>query len=464
MTGRGDFPEGTRKGRVIGIIGGGFSGTMVAVQLRRRLRPEDRVLLFERGGESGRGLAYQRGRVPNLLNVRSANMSAYPDDPGHFDQWLAHRGPSAADEVHGSDVGAFATRRLYGDYLGDQPAAPAGGAMVEHHAEEIIDVQRAGTGFRLETAGGAGFHADGVVVAVGNLARSGSPDGVVFPDPWNEAALTDLPQDAKVAVIGTGLTMVDLVLGLFQPGFGGQVTALSRRGLLPRPHAPAGGTWPTPSLTSREQSSAVALLQRVRSEIALAAKSGIDWRAVIDCLRPVTRALWQGMPLAEQRRFLRHLRPYWDVHRHRIPPMAASRIEALLREGSLTVRAGRIERIEPASGSARISWRPRGQKGAQALDVQRVIYATGPESAKGQGGLLDNLCRNGLARLDPLGLGLDVTENLRLPSADGSPQDGLWALGPIVRGVFWECTAVPDIRVQAQALAEEITAWSAVLP
>jgi uncharacterized NAD(P)/FAD-binding protein YdhS len=270
------------------------------------------------------------------------------------------------------------------------------------------------------------------------------------------ARTAGLRPDELVMVVGTGLTMVDLGLGMRSRGFAGPIIALSRRGLVPQRHAPAGGTWPTPAFTEAERRSPAALLRRLRVEVAEAAAQNIGWRVVIDGLRPITAELWRGLPAIERTRFLRHLRPWWDVHRHRIAPTAADRFGALLREGKLTIRRGRIRGVERDGNRAVVSVQGSGAGSAERLTIQRLIYATGPGPAAGTDALMNSLIAQGLACTDAQGIGLQVTDALELVGADGVPTPRLWALGPIVRGVFWECTAVPDIRQQARAAADVI--------
>jgi uncharacterized NAD(P)/FAD-binding protein YdhS len=190
---------------------------------------------------------------------------------------------------------------------------------------------------------------------------------------------------------------------------------------------------------------------------------------VIDSLRPITARLWGRLPPAERARFLRHLRRAWDVHRHRMAPPHADMIEAMLAEGSLTVTAGRIRRMESGPDSVRVTYAARDGRGEKTIEAQRVIMANGLEHiSRTRDPLMKSLLDRGLVRLDSQGLGLDVTDGLNVIQADGTVAGDIWALGPIVRGVFWECVAVPDIRVQAAQVAvgvaarlqEEAPRWS----
>ena len=449
----------------IAIIGAGFSGTMTAIHLRRALPATTRILLIERSGVFARGIAFAQTSLPHLLNVRAANMSAFPDDPGHFERWLEARPVASRNDVHRTEAGLFVARRLYGRYLQEtlDETLRDGAGSVQLLTDEVDGLARTGTGWRLHCRSGQVIEASGVVLACGNLPPESPCDGVVFHNPWTAEAMRGLNKSDPVLIVGTGLTMVDLVLGLQTAGFEGPVIALSRRGLLPQPHAASAQPWPTPNFGAAERISATALLRAVRAELGWAAAQGVGWRAVIDSLRPITAELWQGLPPCEQARLLRHVRPYWDIHRHRMAPSAAAVIAAWRAQGRLQIRRGRIRAIaQPAPGQADISITNSPAGTSETLRVQRVIYATGLQSMRSGNGLLAGLLRAGLARLDGLGLGLEVDTGLAILDASGQPIPGLWALGPLVRGKFWECLAVPDIRIQAQHLSTRVAlahAW-----
>lgn len=440
------------------VVGAGFSGTIAAIQLRRRLPGWLDVYLVERSGEFARGIAFANSQVPHLLNVRAANMGAFADDTGHFERWLRVNAPQWPDEVLRTEAGNFATRRIFGKYLQatlhDEIAASGG--TVHLLTGEVRALAHDENGCILHLDGGRTLAARGVVLATGSLPV-GQPCGdVEFHDPWTPLAVAGLRPDAPVLIVGTGLTMVDLVHALDAQGFRGPVLALSRRGLLPLAHEPVPQAWPTPEFGEDARGAALALLRAVRADIRAAAARNIGWRAVIDSLRPVTAALWRGLPAEERARFLRHIRPYWDVHRHRMAPPAAALINRLRAEGRLRILRGRVREVRCGEGQAAVVYDacPSGMR--ENLAVQRVIYATGLQGAGASGGLVAALLASGQARLDGLGLGLDVTPALNLVDAAGKAVPNLWALGPIVRGTFWECLAVPDIRQQADQLAREI--------
>ena len=457
----------------IAIIGAGFSGTMAALQLLRSLPADQPILLCERSAEFAGGVAYAASDNEHLLNVRAANMSALSANPAHFTDWLSSRMSAAGGAVRGvhrTQSGLFASRGLYGQYLrsilDEAMRHTAGDAQLRLVPDHVIDIEpstSAGNldGYVLVCGGGQRLDVSGIVVAVGNLPGEEAEDDRVCRNPWEAKAWRPLEPDAPVLIVGTGLTMIDLALGLRRRGFAGRLLAMSRGGLLPTGHAPAAA-WPTPVFTQAEEHSVRRLTARLRREVAAARAQGIDWRAVIDSLRPVTATLWSGLPDRERARFLRHLRRYWDVYRHRMAPPHADHIARMQADGSLQTIAGRIVAIDPGEDCVTVTYRPRASAADPCpdeltVDVQRVIMASGIEHlSRTNDRLMQNLLDHGFVRPDPQGMGIDVDAGLNAIRADGTPARHVWALGPIVRGVLWECVAVPDIRVQASHLADRV--------
>ena len=447
----------------VAIIGGGFSGTITALNLLRTLPPDQPVLLCERAEKFACGTAYSTEHDDHLLNVRAANMSAFAEQPDSFETWLRGCAFDDTRRVRHTPEGVFAARPLYGRYLNAMldmgMAGVAGSARLRLVPEEVVDIAPApggsSGGWSLAFAGGAMQRVAGVVLAIGNLRCQPCDTEIYRTDAWAASTLRGLRPGLPLLVIGTGLTTMDLAVSLHARGFPGPVIALSRRGLLPRRHAPAA-SWPRPCFTEAERASLPALLARMRRELAAARAQGVDWRGVVDSIRPDTQALWRGLPARDRARFLRHLRPFWDVHRHRLAPPVADRIEQLRADGYLRILRGRLGGIEQVDGTAWAVVRRRGAA-PERIAVQRVVNATGTETAaRTDDRLLRALLARGLVRLDGMGLGIEVTEALQTVDAQGRASASLWALGPLVRGMFWECTAVPDIRVQASHLAMQM--------
>lgn len=432
------------------VIGGGYSGTLQAIQLLDR---GARVTLIERGDRLGRGVAYSTCHADHLLNVRAAGMSAFPDRADHFAAWFEEQGEG--------DRNGFAQRRSYGRYIAGLLAAAQEGAgpRLAIRISEAVDVTSDGAGETVHLAGGERIAADAVVLALGNLpagaprvvAAAGLTEGIHQPDPWSADIAAGLGPDDNVLLIGTGLTAIDAVVLLDSQGFRGRILAISRRGLLPRAHADQ----PIAPADPRDvpEPRCTALTRYVRARAAQ-----VGWRVAVDSLRPATQALWAGASVAERRRFLRHLRPWWDVHRHRIAPEIAARLQGLIGQGRLEIAAGRIVSLRAEGAFAGLQWHPRGGKSERSLIVRRIVDCTGPQADITRAGepLLDALLASGRIRTDRCRIGVDVDARCRTLSAGGVASDTLRAVGPISKGAFWEIVAVPDIRAQLSSVAEAL--------
>jgi uncharacterized NAD(P)/FAD-binding protein YdhS len=426
----------------VAIIGGGFSGTMVAAQLAR-LGIES--IVVEGGGRAGLGTAFSTREPAHLLNVPAGNMSAWPDAPQDF------------ADGEGGDTGRFAERRRFGRYLRlilDRAIESGRTALLEDRA---VGASLEARSWTVELEQGGTVAADALVLAIGNqppaqlpFAR-GAGDRMI-DNPWGERARAAIEESARreldVLILGTGLTMVDVVLSLDSAGHKGRILALSRRGLVPKSHESYEAV---PAEIDELPGGNVRRLVdwlRKRSDAE-------GWRAAIDSLRPHSHALWQSLDLRQKQRFLRHARPWWDVHRHRIAPEVAQRLFELIGEGRLDVIAGRIAGIEGDGDGLDVTFRKRGQ-GENERKTRRFGYVfncTGPlhEIGRTRDPLLRKLLDSGLAVSDELGLGLAVDERSR---AQGGAR--LWALGALTKGRYWEMIAVPDIRDQAAQVAADI--------
>jgi uncharacterized NAD(P)/FAD-binding protein YdhS len=455
--------------QTITIIGGGFSGTMTAVHLMRGEWPGGLdVVLLNRSGPLARGVAYGTHRADHVLNVPAARMSAFPDDPEHFLRFARERDPSV-------EGGTFAPRRLYGEYLEwvlrEARAACPRSTRFTHRLAAAVDLRAAPDGGVQVVLDGDGvLRSDRVVLAAGSYppAAPPVPDRAVLAgdpryvrDPWAPGSLDGVDPDRPVLLIGTGLTMLDIALDLRARGQRAPMHALSRRGLLPRPHrSPASPPLPVELGAGMLAGPCTArgYLRAVRR--CVAEHGGVDWRDVLASIRPATPALWRALPHGERARFLRHLQPYWDVHRHRAAPEISAAVDELVRSGGLRVAAGRLLRLQPAPDALVASFRRRRHGSAEALRVGAVVNCTGPNTNLGalDEPLVASLLAQGLLTADPLRLGIRTAPDYALLDREGRASPVLFYVGPMLRADHWESTAVPELRVHAARLAAQLRA------
>jgi uncharacterized NAD(P)/FAD-binding protein YdhS len=455
----------------IAVVGAGFSGTLLALHLMRQCSPEVRIVLAERNDQFGRGAAYATGNSSHLLNVPASKMSAFQSRPEDFLDWLRTL-PDEEREGVAPSPSTFVPRSIFGRYIQSLLTTDMKAAVHCGHLDlmrgNVTDITAQSGGLALTLADGTPFAVDRAVLAIGNFPPSPPPVGdpgfydtaAYRPDPWAPDLLEGLDPMAPVLMIGTGLTMVDTAISLLDRGHKGPMFALSRRGLLPHQHLKGASTTGLPE-NEQLPTRVNALLRFLRTRSLGARDAGGCWQAVIDELRPLTTDIWQTMTLDDRARFLRHLRPWWDTHRHRIAGPVAARVAAARESGQLTTMAARIRGYATGDdGLVEVSYRPRFKETLDSLRVARVINCAGPESDFGRirDPLVRRLLDRGLVRPDVLSLGLDVTQNCALIDRDGAISRRLFAVGPVTKGMFWEMTAVPDIRQQAEFLAEQLAA------
>ncbi|WP_110754065.1 FAD/NAD(P)-binding protein [Phyllobacterium leguminum] len=442
----------------IAVVGSGFSAIAVTIHLLQLLPPTRSIAVIGDDPEFGRGAAYRSEFHLHRLNVPAARMSVFPESPDDFVDWLRRRGKNAT-------LNAFAPRSDYGLYLRDTLAAllrkrdRARLDLIRAKATACLGRSETGIVFRLDNSDE--LTARNVVLCVGmNNARLplGS-DRVderarqsIVDNPWRLGWLSKVKPDETLCILGSGLTMIDQVLALRQHGHRGKIHVLSRRGLLPHAHL-SSVPGPVPVQlpeASREISHILASLRRQAGAAA-------NWRCVMDGLRPLTRQLWQSLTAEQRARFLRHALPWWNIHRHRIPPAISERFDSLVRDGTVTIQAGLLHSISKENGGVNLHYRPRGRSDDLALQVNRIINCTGLERAGiDHSPLLRDMRQGGLLRADTLGFGIDVNAASQVLRGNGKPHQDIFAIGALTAGQFWEITAVPDIRVQAQKVAQAL--------
>ena len=439
----------------IAIVGGGATGALSALHLTRALHQRAaEILVIEPADVIGKGVAYGTKDPQHLLNVRVANMSAFADQPDHLLRWLKREGP--AQGIAKPTPFCFIPRGVYGAYLADIGRKLLISGAIRHVKDHCINLTDTGDVVELALASGKKVLATSVVLATGNDAKVGLA-GIPSVRPSAEGVLDGLAADEPILIIGTGLTMVDMVLSLDRRGHRGQITGLSPHGLLSMPHRPTELS----ALAAEEVPFGAKLSELtvwLRGLCLTKGREGGDWRSVIDALRPHTQRLWCSMSLVQRRRFLRHARSYWDMHRHRMAPEIDKQIGALRASGRLEIVAGRVIRVKQDQNGITAEIARRGRGELEKRRFIRVIDCTGIANNPHQSSnpLIRALLASGAARTDPLGIGLDVSDGYALIDAWSRHSTRVRAIGPLARAAFWECIAIPDIRLQRRDLAEKI--------
>jgi uncharacterized NAD(P)/FAD-binding protein YdhS len=452
--------------RTIVIVGAGFSGTLVATNLLRAQHwAATRIVLIERSNSIARGKAYADREHSYLLNVPAGRMSAAPTSPLDFLSFAQHRFPEATAED-------FLPRSLYGQYLeatllGAEVSAPPHVQFDRLHGD-VCAVEKIGDGstYRVHLADSTTLTADDVVLALGNPAPADLPGTEGLPhyisDPW--AQPMSFAPGEKVLLIGTGLTMVDVATAAAASSKEQVVIhSISRHGLIPPSqtqfsHAACKGD--SAAMLRAASFSALTLLRSVRELAEETERRGGDWREAVTFTRNIAPALWQRLPTREKRRMLRHARPYWDVHRHRLPGETLAKLNQLRQRQRLHVHAGRLLSFEAFGDQVWVTWKARGTHTPQTMVVDRVVNCTGPNYniSRSRDPLFRSLLAQGLVVSDPLNLGLRTGSYGALIDAKGRAANNLFYVGPMLRADHWEATAAHELRGHAERLASYLSA------
>jgi len=454
---------------VVAIIGGGFSGVMVGAHLVQEASAARRPLhlvIIDRQTALGEGTAYRTPDSSHVLNLPASHMSAWPGRPDDFLRW-ARRYQSVVD------ADDFLPRHLYGQYLHstlfDTLEHADGGTSLEIRRDEATRVLRGGRRAWSVTCGtGPSVDADVVVLATGHLP----PDDPVarlwrgprvryIVDPWAELALTAIGSNESVCLLGTGLTAIDVLQTLTRSQRTAPVLAISRRGLLPESHSPAPLTaldptsWLNSLMSADTPLTVAALLGEIRQSIDESRMQGTNWRQVIDGLRPFLPTIWRALSRIERRRFMRHVRPFWEVVRHRMATAVADNVRRARESQVFTTAAARVLTARGDWDGVTLSLCGRSEPKSVTRKFDWVINCTGPGSGKGLPPLLSSLVNDGLLETDPLGLGVLSMDDGRA-WAHGRVFEDLLLVGTLRKPDLWESTAVPELRLQAAHVAAVI--------
>lgn len=450
------------------IIGAGFSGVAAAAQILRSGSTNLRIILVNRTRAMARGLAYGTNSPLHLLNASVGKMSALDDVPEDFLRFCRSR-------HYDVESTSYVSRSLYGNYLNDvldsaERSNP--GMQLSRIVAEVTQVHPCGEGAQLKLSDGSTLYADHVVLAFGNFppADSCNLNKTLRPqtyahDPWNPPTCLASDPDTSVLLIGSGLTAVDMALQLLQKGHRGPIHLLSRRGLLPLGH-PSEAIAPLSSPVHLGRGSPRQMMATLRKRVEEHQHQGGDWRAVVDSLRPWVQKLWCAMDTKQQRQFLRHVQPWWDVHRHRLAPATFEQFQHHLDSEQLVIHAGRLTNVALLGESLIVDFKRRSDQATESLKVSCIINCTGPnlDIQRVDTPLVNHLLEQGLISAAPCGFGLLVDEQLRVLDQQNQPISWLSYVGPMLKAQYWEATAVPELRRFSFKLATRMTTLLADAP
>ena len=443
---------------------------MTAVHLMEKAAGAMELIIINQKETFAKGIAFNPYSRRHLLNVTTARMSAFPDRPDHFLDWVL-RQDAFKDKNKALIAHAFLPRYLYGEYLSDIWKAALGtkpeGVQVKVLDAYVTDMDIPEHGVVLSLDTGARIRADKGIIATGNhVPRNPSLPGKAFfssrhyfRDPWKREAVADTDNSRPVLIIGNGLTMVDTVLGLLEHGFHNVIFSVSPNGFNILPHRHGGMAYPQLAEALSADMSLREIVSLFNKHIKQVREFGLSAEPVVDAIRPFSQAIWQHFSEAEKRTFLARLRHLWGVARHRIPTHIHDLLQQLRVDRQLEVYSGKLLDICETPDRITVHFFNKKSRGTETLEVGRVINCTGPETdlSRMEGSFLKNAFSKGILIQDALKLGIEADPvTFETINKKGEKQPRLFVLGSNLKGVLWESTAVHELREQADRVARHI--------
>ncbi len=451
----------------LAIIGGGFAGAVTAIKLLRAVAAEGgqaplAIRIIESRADVGRGIAYSTDNEEHIVNGPAQMFGLYPEAPSHLADWLA-----ANAARHGwtpppgvSFPEAFPPRRLYGTYVQEElkqalrDAGPAAG--LEFIRGRALDLRSADHGYDVVLEDGRRLAASRVVLALGLFRNAGESfltaeqrqalGARYIDDVWSAQAWQGADRDRDILIVGSSLTALDAALNAERAGFTGSFHALSRRGLLVQPRRQVA-PWPPLFDGQRLPGTLREVLLATRAARRALNAAGGDWQQLPPAIRPHVPALWDKASNADRKRFLRHIRPFWEISLHRAGPESSKKLDGIIAQGRLNRLTGRIRALRPAGDKVAVDWTPRGQDAVHTLLVDRVANAAGYEFdwLRIDDPLVRNLLSRKLVRPHATGFGIDADPATGAVLADGIRQPvSLFAVGHPLRGAVWESNSIAE--------------------
>jgi len=448
------------------IVGGGAAGLILLANTFEKATSPLSIAMINTGYPTGKGIAYSTKNSNHLLNVRVSRMSAFTSDANHFTNWILSK-PEYRDYHHENLGERFVARKIYGEYLEDlyQSLVKSENKNIQFDLiiDEVIDIKKTDNGFDIKLKNHESIDGKKVVLCTGNQPPISLPgisnlksSNKVFINPWDDRAVENIDPNQPVFIVGAGLTMVDTVVSLIDQGFKNKIIVVSKHGAIPMAHPVTRVSVPHPEKAPASD------IHEIYSELKSKIRSAIDhteWHEpVLEAVRPFTQKIWQELPIEQKNRFLRHINHRWAKLRHRLPHKVHDFIQSLIDSNQIELYAGKLEDVQDNGTDLTIRFFDKSTESSSTIKAQRIINCIGPEGDfhKVENPLLKNMLASGLIAKDPLSLGFNATGKGEIINKDGEVVPNLFTIGSGLRGILWESTAIPELRVQAHEMANKV--------
>ena len=469
------------KEKKIAIIGGGFIGAVTAIHLARYSKTPLEIIIIEPSKTMARGVSFSTQDSDHRLNGPSNIQFLYPEDIESFTKWLEHSGTLLKDHsAKINDGRIYARRRDFGKYveqeLFNHTKKNVSNSTISHYQDIAVSISRKKNTWYIFLNQLSSILVDKVIITPSNFLPSIpielSPitkDPRFFSNPWSCDFSNKIKAGARVLIIGTGLTMSDMAITLLRDHKKIKITAISRRGLLPqrqRETLPQEPLWdalmrPIPNFIENHGShnSVFRIFKIFRENVAKLKDKNIEWQVAFDDIRDAAYKLWPSLSIKEKGKYFRHLSPWYESHRFRLPPQTAQKLDDYKQQGKINYYAGSIIRVEVKNNFIQIHLRLRHNQEIVIENFDNVINCTGPERdpRKINNPIFAQLIDDGYATPSPFGMGFEVNNKYQSISLDKSPIKGLFFLGPLTRNAFGEINGIPTLIKQIYTAVKYIS-------
>jgi len=452
----------------ITIIGGGFSGILTAVNLIERATSGIEINIIGEKNSFAKGIAYIPYSKNHLLNVTTARMSAFENKPDHFLNWVLEQ-PKFKGVNRDLIAGAFLPRYIYGEYItyiwNNSLNSTSLKINIIHNLVTDLVYENKKTKVQLDN--NEWIESDICVIANGNspprnpsIKNTGFYTSAnYFQNPWLINSVQHVNTSKPILIIGNGLTMVDTVMGLREQHFTNTIYSISANGFNILPHRHSGLKYTGLVDELKENITLRELVSLINKHIRLVRSFGVSAVPVIDSLRPYTQKIWLSFSDNDKQLFISRLRHLWGVARHRFPTHIHDFIQQQRIDGKLHILSGKLLDMNENNGVISVDYKNNRTKEIEQLEVGRVINCTGPESsiANLKDHFLNKCLQKGVLTQDKFLLGINADpKTYEILNKEGTMNENLFTLGTNLRGLFWESTAVGELRKQTEQLATTI--------
>jgi uncharacterized NAD(P)/FAD-binding protein YdhS len=453
------------------IIGGGLTGCSVAAQLCDAAKEPLDIQIIEPRPLLGRGVAYSADDPDHRLNAPLIVHFLTPGKGDAFQKWFVEGDALDQDpDALAPDGNIYARRQVFGSYITGEMAALSkdnkSNSTITHVQAQVTDIQFQGNEYRLSLKNQPTLSAERLVMATGNQAPNAphpfkgqiEEHPAYFNSPWNLKRIRNIDSKAKILIIGAGLTMSDLVATLVKQNHQGKITAISRNGFRPQTHAKPKEDGPPrqpfenimADKPDYYNGTLLEIFKDLRLKMAADMAAGGQWHWGFDGIRDCVWQIWPNFSDADKRSYLRHLRPWYDSHRFRLPPQTAQILDDSIERGLLNYQIGNIISAKDSAGQLAVKMKLNSDDHPTELSFDAVINSTGPSLSPvaAANPIYRALLDNGLARPTKINIGFDVDLHCRAIQKDGTISNNFHIVGPPTLGAFGDPIGIPFIVSQ----------------